>query len=80
MKSFTPGQLVQVQRQPAAKWEPATYLRPHEDWPGSHLVDLPDGAERCIDRMLGGDCDPNHPRACKVKVLMVPARRIRNPT
>jgi|WetSurMetagenome_2_1015567.scaffolds.fasta_scaffold47680_3 hypothetical protein len=72
-KHFVQGEQVVVQREPAAQWEPALYVKEATDQSDGwcerwHEVELPKGA----DRLIGfGE------RAIPTRKLVVPARRIK---
>jgi hypothetical protein len=68
-KPFGAGQPVDVQREPSAPWEPATYDKPQPGGPGHHLVVLPPGAPPRMIKMPVGEIE--------VRWLTVPSQRIR---
>lgn len=86
-KTFERGQVVEIQREPGATWERATY-RGRSNFPGSTWHQTEVGYDRWIDSMSGREytpeavaampsTDPDRQRLFRTRVLSVPARRIR---
>lgn len=69
-KVFTPGQLVEIQREVGRAWESATYVEAHEDWRGWHSIELPADAVPKIFEHDG--------KRYELRGLSVPTQRVRS--
>lgn len=88
-KKFEPGQAVEIQREPGAAWEPATYRDRALGMVGWHHARVPEDAEpRYVDSMTGltytrDDIDARPPtdgvrqRVFATPIMLVPSQRIR---